>query len=340
MRPSTWVLALLAFACERAPVGDMEPTAKVVADETEPTPPARTGRELAEAYRRCMAAWSAHDAAAYTACWAERVTIDAADVVAPGRARPREEVIDQVVRDVWTAFPDARDQPKLIVVDGTTIASIDLVTGTHTGELYGQPGSGKAVRFHLAHLVELDDQGRFARLHRYGDLASVLRRVSRSSIGHRPAPDRPPVETGWTGTQIAVAGDTAHERVRTQVVETMDEAFNRRDVDTALALLGDDVVDKDYGLQRVSTGRGAIGRDLSGYFAEYADAAIAAERRWAAGDWVVESGTLVRKLTGKPVALRTLTFFRLESGRVQQIHRFYRDLAFAEQIGVTLPARP
>src|SRR5688500_14534198 len=43
MRPSTCVLALLAFACERTPVRDMEPTAKVIADESEPKPPARTG---------------------------------------------------------------------------------------------------------------------------------------------------------------------------------------------------------------------------------------------------------------------------------------------------------
>ena len=330
MRRSTWMVGILALACERTPARDMEPTAKVVAVETDV--PAPTGRDVVDLYRRCMAAWSAHDAAAYSGCWAERVTIDAADV--SGTPRTRDQVIDPVLGDFWTAFPDARAEPTLIVANGNTVAAIDLVTGTHTGELHGQPGSGKPVRFHVASVIEVDDQGQFVRLHRYGDLATPLRRASRSPIGQRPAPDRPPVETGWTGARIAVAGDTAHERVRWQVAESMNEAFNRRDMATFLALHDRHVVDRDYGLQRVATGRDAIERDLGEYFAGFADAAIVAEQRRAAGDWVVESGTLVRKVTGKPVALRYLTFLRIESGRVQEIHRFYRDLAFAQQIGV------
>jgi hypothetical protein len=37
------------------------------------------------------------------------------------------------------------------------------------------------------------------------------------------------------------------------------------------------------------------------------------------------------------VALRTVVFVRFVGGRVREVHRFHRDLAFAEQIGVAPP---
>jgi steroid delta-isomerase-like uncharacterized protein len=112
-----------------------------------------TREEITAMFTRRDAAWDAHDAAALASDHApECVVISPTGGVLEGR----DEI--QRIYQVWfTAFPDLRFSERDLLIDGDRVALVMTVVGTHAGDFFGLPASGRHVQFVCAFLYTVKD---------------------------------------------------------------------------------------------------------------------------------------------------------------------------------------
>ena len=66
----------------------------------------------------------------------------------------------QVLERIWAALPDARFEIAQIARDGAVVICVGTMSGTHEGDLLGQPGSGRRVEWRMCHLMKFGADGR------------------------------------------------------------------------------------------------------------------------------------------------------------------------------------
>ena len=101
-----------------------------------------TREEITAMFKRREAAWRAHDAATLAADHAPNAV-----VISPtgGVLEGREEI--QRVYQIWfTAFPDLQFNEYDFLIDGDGVALLMTVTGSHAGDFFGLPASGRRVQ--------------------------------------------------------------------------------------------------------------------------------------------------------------------------------------------------
>jgi len=101
-----------------------------------------TREEITAMFQRREADWHAHNAAALASDHAP-----AAVVVSPtgGVLEGRDDI--QRIYQVWfTAFPDLRFTERDLLIDGDRVALIMTVVGTHAGDFFGLPASGRHIQ--------------------------------------------------------------------------------------------------------------------------------------------------------------------------------------------------
>jgi len=102
---------------------------------------------------RLRVAWNAHDVDALAALHAEHgVVISPTGGVLEGRAE-----IARVYRLWFAAFPDAAWRTDDLVVDGTRAAVVAQLAGTHAGEFFGVPATGRHIHVQVAVLFTVAD---------------------------------------------------------------------------------------------------------------------------------------------------------------------------------------
>jgi|SRR5215831_7222745 len=70
---------------------------------------------------------------------------------------PGMESVRKTFPTFSAAFPDIKPELQQQVVEGDRVASLWIYQGTHLGNLYGIPASGKAVRFQSINVVKVKD---------------------------------------------------------------------------------------------------------------------------------------------------------------------------------------
>lgn len=117
------------------------------------------------------AAWNAHDPDAVAAVFAPDATLREAgrpDVVR-GRAAIRERAAM-----LLAAFPDFRLERQVLLVDGDRHADRWIMTGTHRGELFGLPPTGRPVRVEGATFTRLGADGLVVEDVHFVDFAGLM----------------------------------------------------------------------------------------------------------------------------------------------------------------------
>ena len=128
--------------------------------------------EIVALVKRRESAWQAHDAPALAATHAERgVAVSPTGGVLEGRAE-----IERVYRLWFTAFPDVRWRMDDIVVDGDRVVVVAQVSGTHAGDFFGVPASGRHVEVQVAVIMTIAD-GLVAEERRIYDFTGFLVQV-------------------------------------------------------------------------------------------------------------------------------------------------------------------
>ena len=131
-----------------------------------------TREEIMAFFTRREAAWRAHDAAALAADHAsDGVVISPTGGVLEGRAD-----IERIYSIWFTAFPDLAFASTDVLVDGNRAVLVATVTGTHAGDFFGLPASGRRLQASFAFLYTLVD-GVIVHEHRILDFTGVLIQV-------------------------------------------------------------------------------------------------------------------------------------------------------------------
>jgi uncharacterized protein (TIGR02246 family) len=101
-----------------------------------------TREEITAMFTRRDEAWHAHDAAGLASDHAtDAVVISPTGGVLEGR-----DDIQRIYQVWFTGFPDLRFTERDLLIDGDRVALIMTVAGTHAGDFFGVPASGRQVK--------------------------------------------------------------------------------------------------------------------------------------------------------------------------------------------------
>ena len=98
---------------------------------------------------------------------------------------------------LWAAFPDARFEVEEIAADGRTVLCVGTMSGTHEGELSGDPATGRKVSWRQCHLLTVDDEGRFIDHDAIRDDLGLLRQLGVMPAAPRPVSDTQSSRPTW-----------------------------------------------------------------------------------------------------------------------------------------------
>ena len=90
-----------------------------------------------------------------------------------GRAAQKERL-----RKLQHALPDVRFTVDDLIAEGDRVVFRVTVTGTHRGEMFGVPATGKAVAFSAIDILRFD-AGKIVEHWGFGDSAAVLRQLGK-----------------------------------------------------------------------------------------------------------------------------------------------------------------
>src|SRR3954447_11117726 len=126
-----------------------------------------------DATRRFWEAFNARDLSALDALVAPEYVNHAA---LPGTP-PGPEGQAELMKRLWSAFPDAHFTIEHLAADGDTVICIGTMSGTHEGELLGVAPSGRAVQWRQCHIVRTDERGRAVDHRAIRDDAGLFRQM-------------------------------------------------------------------------------------------------------------------------------------------------------------------
>lgn len=102
------------------------------------------------------AAWNAHDADAVAAVFAADALVRE---VGTGQESRGREAVRARAAALMTAFPDLTLERVELLIDGDRHADRWVLSGTHRGELFGIPPTGKRIRVDGATFTRLGPDG-------------------------------------------------------------------------------------------------------------------------------------------------------------------------------------
>lgn len=116
-------------------------------------------------------AWNAHDPDAVAAVFAEDAVLREAG--RPDETRGRAAVRARAAA-LLRGFSDFRLERLALVIDGDAHADRWVMTGTHDGELFGIPPTGRQVRLEGATFTRLDATGLVIEDVHFTDMAGLM----------------------------------------------------------------------------------------------------------------------------------------------------------------------
>jgi steroid delta-isomerase-like uncharacterized protein len=121
---------------------------------------------------RQSAAWAARDPAALARAYAPHAIVTSPT----GGVLEGQAEIERIYRKWFQAFPDLRFDAEDVLIDGDRVVQIARVSGTHAGEFFGVPATGRRVDVVCALILTLED-GEITHERRVLDFTGVLVQV-------------------------------------------------------------------------------------------------------------------------------------------------------------------
>ena len=339
-RTGMWALAGAALIAGAAACSESAPPAP----PPPPAPVVKSAEARVQWYQDCWGLFNDKAWDKFQACYSDDViseTVDSAQPAVNGAAN----VIARGKAEA-TSFPDRRGEVRVVLGNGEKLASVALYTGTNTGPLPpgpdGKPGpvTGKPIGFLLAHTVDLDPPTGSKAIR---EAAYIEEGTMMAQLGLNPTPARKAEKPSGATTMVVIAKNDATEKANLAAAQAMFDAFNLHDAKAMEAMTPADYKaieiarPKDLGKKESMAG-------LKEMFNAFPDVRLTIATMWAAGDFVVITGTfdgtntgdmpsMGMKKTGKKVSSRFFELVRFEAGKPKDDWLFYNSAAWAAQLG-------
>lgn len=305
-----------------------------------------TAEQKVKAYQAVWRALNAKDFAKFQSMWAEGATSEMLDMGPPlvGAAA----ITETGAKGFANGFPDATGESQLTLVNGNNVLGVVLLRGTNTGTFVTPmgpvPPTGKKVGFLAAHSIELNDAGKVTKEVVAYDGGTVA-----GQLGLMPVPHRKALDSGWAEKPVVIATGSDVEKSNLAAYTKEVEGFNKHDAAAALATAADDIVFSELSSPADSTGKKESIKGAEEMFKAFPDAKLDVKSAWAAGDYVVSTGTwsgtntgdmpsMKLKKTGKAVSVHFIEIDKFTAGKTKNIWLFMNGAAFASQLGL-LPSK-
>jgi predicted ester cyclase len=202
------------------------------------------------------------------------------------------------------------------------------------------PATNKPFGLLIAHTLEFDATGAAgARDAAYVDQGTMM-----AQIGLNPSPTRPVGKPTGAPATIVIAKNDDKERTNIEAVRKTFAALNAHDPKALAATMA-----ANYKLMEIARSADLNRKESEAnnkeLFSAFPDVRITPVTMWAAGDYVIVTGTfegtntgdipsMKLKKTGKKASLHFLDVFKLENGLLTEEWLFFNSAAFAAQLGL------
>lgn len=225
-------------------------------------------------------------------------------------------------------IPDFKLTPQLVLVSGRNVLAVELVSGTHK--------TSKKIGHLMFHRLTSNDANKATEEWSYADPASMMGQLGVSPKGLPPG--RATIEKGLDGAPIiVVTADDAQEKTNTETVDKLVAALDAGKIPDALALFAPDVVISDQANTSDIVGTKQIETVYKSAFAALTNRKHAFTGSWAAGNYVVKTGTFTATSKGKPITTDLAQIFVLKDGKITQNWIFQNGMQLATQLGLVTP---
>jgi predicted ester cyclase len=320
------------------------PAPVVEAKKEEPKPVPLTAEQKVKGYQEGWAAFNAKDFGKFHAIWAPEATSEMLDM-GPPLLGP-SAIVEQGAKRFASAFPDSTGELELTLVNGNNILGVVLTRGTQTGIFVTPTGSvpptNKKVGFLMAHGIELNDAGKAVKEVLAYDGGTLAGQLGLMTMPHRKA-----LETGWTDKPVVIASGSEVEKANLAAMAKEVESFNKHDAAGALATAADDIVFSEVSAPADRVGKKESLKGVEDMFKAFPDAKLDVKSSWAAGDYVVATGTwsgtntgvspAMKVKTGKAVSVHFIEIDKFAAGKTKNIWLFSNGAAAAAQLGLLPP---
>lgn len=314
--------------------------------EPAPAPPAapvaKTAAERAARYQECWKFFNDKAWDQFQTCYTDNAVSESVDSM-PASASGRAAIIESGKTGA-TPFPDRRGELRLVLANADHILGIALWSATNTGDMppgpdgKPVPATGKPIGFLMAHTGEWNSTGD-AVVH---DAAYVDEGTLMAQLGLSPAPARPVEKpTGNPPTVVIAKGDET-EKANLATAQAMFDVLNKHDLKLMEGFMADDYKGSSVAEPTDVDKKGALAGTKE-MFTGFPDVKITPATTWAAGDYVVVTGTfegtntggmptMKMKKTGNKVSSRFLEVFKISGGKVHEDWLFYNGAAMMSQL--------
>lgn len=309
-----------------------------------PAPPVKTPDERVQLYRACWDQFNNKQWDQFRNCYAETAVSESVDSAVPVTTG-RDAIIERA-KSEGTALPDSRGELRIVLVNGDRVASVALITATNSGPMSSGsggkpiPATNKTIGVLMAHTIDLDPTGaRAVREASYVDENTIL-----SQLGLSPAPARKAEKPAGAPAQVVFAKNDDKERGNIEAVRKTFAALSAHDVKGVLDTQAPNYKSIDV-TQPKDMDKNASAASLKEMFAGFPDVKVTPVTMWAAGDYVVVTGTfegtnlgalpsMGMKKTGKRVSAHFFELLKIENGLCTDDWLFYNGAAIAAQLGL------
>jgi steroid delta-isomerase-like uncharacterized protein len=331
-------LVALAVACGKKDDDNSEPAPEPPAAPADAA--AAPAASAADAYVAYIAAFNERDEKALAASFVDDAELALADADEP-LSGPAAIVQNNV--DFWTALPDTRLEPQVILARGNKVAALLIGHGTHTGSMKTPAGelapTGSETGGYGLEIVDLNDSGKITAGTQFWDVGLLLQQMQKEKAA------RPAIREGAKAPTIVELPADAPPSEHVETVRASIEAFNKGDLEGASKPYGDDAVYLDMALPADLTGKKAIAEHMAAQRKAFSDLTGEIEMMWGAGDYVVavvrytgtNDGTLgaQKKPTGKKLALTSGQMVELGAdGLIKRHWVITNSVSFMSQLGM------
>ena len=295
------------------------------------TPEAKLAR-----YQECLAAFNAGNSEQIAGCFGPTSVREQIDSVPELSAEGPEKIVEMIAQQ-RAAFPDLTVTPRLIVVEGDTIAALLHVSGKNSAAAGGMKATNKQLGIYEAELVTMAPDGTFARDNFYVDQPTIYHQLGLLANDTSPAAlDKP-----TAAPELLIAKGDATETANKALVHKVLEAVSKKDAATIEAAAADTIKLTFHGEKQKIDTKKAYMKWMKDTLASTDEGTVTVKGTWAAGDAVVVldlfTGIPKGNLDDKQIKTNVVQFFRVADGKIIQHEMFVNRLNTAVQLGIVDP---